>query len=53
MNKYNLEPHFFDNDYTLMFSADVSTEERMDMLELHKLRTRILEITTKYKMFES
>ncbi len=53
MKHLHLEPNFLNNGYTLMFPADVSTEERKDMLELHRLRERILEIASKYEMFGS
>jgi len=53
MKHLHLKPNFFDTDYAFMFPADVSTEERKDMLELHKLRERILEIATKYGMLDS
>ena len=53
MNHLHLEPNFLDTDYALMFPADVSPQERKDMLELHRLRERILEIASKYEMFGS
>ena len=53
MRHMHLEPNFFNKNYAFMFPADVSTEERKDMLELHSLRERVLEIATKYGMLDS
>ena len=53
MKHLHLKPNFFDTDYAFMFPAGVSTEERKDMMELYRLRKRVLEIANKYNLLSN